>query len=242
MITMTITRTTGRWPLGSTGVICVLLLTILLAASPATAQEDGAGDMATDGEGEMPDDGGDPGAPEGGTNGETPHTGEGGINDIVLTDMRFSDEYPMEGDVIMVTITLRNVGLVTAGDVHIMFFEGGVDGGGGFHDEDEGGAQQISVADLNEIGNVTGLTVRPGENVNVSIEWMAEKYDHTISAMRVVEATPLQSTTVSEDITVTAEPMGDIPFLVWTLAAILSMVFVAAMAPSVLGAVRNGGT
>jgi len=141
----------------------------------------------------------------------TPRSSHGAQSGLNITQVTFSDDNPMEGEEITITATLTNNGSSTVDNVTVSF--------------------QVDQRDV--IGNVSGITIGPDEARDASIRWVAEKWDHAIAAVVLVDGAPLMDVAQTAEIAVRAEPIGDIQSLFLALGIIMLTVVAAVMAPSI---------
>jgi hypothetical protein len=145
-----------------------------------------------------------------------PGSGQGAQFGLNVTDISFSDDYPMEGDEITITATLENSGSRAVDNVTVNF----------------------QLDQQRAIGNVTGISIGAGETDNVSITWTAEKWDHSITGMVLMGGTPLMDSVLTVAIEVQAEPIGDTAPLFLTLGIIALIIILAIIAPSIWFRIR----
>jgi len=145
-------------------------------------------------------------------------SGSGQVAQIGLnvTSISFSNDNPMEGQQITITATLFNTGSRAVDNATINF----------------------QMDQQQAIGNVTGISIGAGETENVSITWIAEKWDHAITGMILIAGTPLINSVLTVGIEVRAEPIGDTTSIFLTLGAIVLIVVAAIITPSIWFKIR----
>ena len=77
--------------------------------------------------------------------------------------------------------------------------------------------------------------------MNVSITWTAEKWDHAVTGMVIMGQAPLMDTTLTVEIEVQAESIGDTRSLILTLGVIMLVVIAAIVAPSIWFRIEKRG-
>jgi hypothetical protein len=141
----------------------------------------------------------------------------GAASGLKVTKVGFSDGAPMEGDEITIYAQLRNDGTRPIVNTTVSFL----------------------LDQAREIGNVSGITMGPGETRNLSITWMAEKWEHNMTAVLVMGGVPLMDTAASALVDVRAEPIGDTPSLLLALGVIALVIFGSVAAPSLIYRMRT---
>jgi len=137
---------------------------------------------------------------------------------IKITSIAFSDDEPVEGEEITIFATVLNNDSMPVSNITITFY-----------------------VDFKAIGNVTDVTIKSNESIIVNITWVAEKWDHNISAMLSIGNAPLLNTQTGKDISVKVEPIGDISSLVYALILIMTVVFGTAVVPSIFEKLKTKG-
>lgn len=138
--------------------------------------------------------------------------------DIKITNISFSDDEPVESEEITIFVTVLNNDSMSVSNITITFY-----------------------VDFKAIGNVTDITIKANESIIVNITWVAEKWDHSISAMLSSGNVPLLDTLISKDVSVEAKPVGDISSLVYALIFIMMVVFGTIVVPSIFEKVKTKG-
>ena len=138
--------------------------------------------------------------------------------DIKITSIAFSDDEPVEGEEITIFATVLNNDSMPVNNITITFY-----------------------VDFKAMGNATDITIKANESIIVNITWVAEKWNHNISAILSIGNAPLLDTQTGKDIFVEAEPIGDISSLVYALILIMAVVFGTAIVPSILEKVKTKG-
>jgi len=130
--------------------------------------------------------------------------------DIKITNISFSDDEPVEDEEITIYATILNNGSMPVSNITITFY-----------------------VDLKAMGNATDITIKANESIIVNITWVAEKWNHNISAMVSIGDTPLMNTKIGKDVYVDAKPIGNIQSLVLALIIIFIIVIGTSFMPSI---------
>ena len=146
-----------------------------------------------------------------------PGGGQGGQSGLNLTGITLSDENPMEGEEVSISVVLTNGGPRSIDNVTVSF--------------------QLDSRDT--IGNVTAITIEVNESKVITVPWIAEKWDHVVTGMIIMNGAPLMDRTVSAEIAVGAEPIGDVQSLFLTLGFIMLAVIAVIVAPSLWFRIRT---
>lgn len=131
--------------------------------------------------------------------------------DISVTEVRIDVEEPMQDDEVNVTATVLSNMSVPVANVTVVF-----------------------LIDMQEIGNVSNITLLPGEPEEVTTVWLAEAGTHVMVAAVYVEGIPLQDSAASIEVYVEAKPVGDVATLLYALLAIALAVLGMAIVPSIV--------
>lgn len=130
--------------------------------------------------------------------------------DISVTEVRTDVEEPMQDDEVNVTATvLSNMSVPV--NVTVVF-----------------------LVDQQEIGNVTNVTLHPGEPEEATIVWVAKAGTHVVTAIVSVNGIPLLDSGSSIEVYVEAKPVGDVATLLYGLLAIALVVLGMAIVPSII--------
>ncbi len=136
--------------------------------------------------------------------------------DLRVKDLQFSDDKPNEDDNITISATVLNNSTTPLQGLTLVFL---IDG--------------------QEISNVSGLGLNPGENKSFEIFWKAEPGFHNVSALLRYQGVVLRDSVASKDIGVEPDPIGDIPSLLVSIVVILIFVFVTLILHSISKTLRN---
>ncbi len=131
--------------------------------------------------------------------------------DISVTEVRIDIEEPMQDDEVNVTATVLSNMTVPVANVTVVF-----------------------LVDMQEFGNVTNITLMPGEPEEATTVWAATAGTHTVTAVVYVKGIPLQDSAASIDVYVEAKPVGDVATLLYGLLAIALAILGMAIVPSIV--------
>ena len=146
-----------------------------------------------------------------------PGGSQGAQSGLNLTEITLSDENPMEGEEVSISVVLTNGGPRSIDNVTVSF--------------------QLDSRDI--IGNVAAITIEVDESKVIAIPWIVEKWDHVVTGMIIMNGAPLMDRTVSAEIAVRAEPIGDVQSLFLTLGFIMLAVIAVIVAPSIWFRIRT---
>ncbi len=132
---------------------------------------------------------------------------------VHVSDIEFSNTEPIEGEEIVIRVTLFNNNSTAISNLTVVFFVDGED-----------------------IGNISGISLEAYETRALEQEWTAEGGTHNVSVMMQIGGEPIPTPTYSEEITVT---IGDITSLLLVLAVIVLVILGTAMTPAILDRIRK---
>ncbi len=130
--------------------------------------------------------------------------------DISVTGIQLSTAEPMQDDEVNLTATVLSNMTGPVANVTVVFLIG-----------------------VDEIGNVTNLTLQPGVPEEATTVWVAEAGTHVVTAKVYVGDIPLQDSVSSIEVYVEAKPVGDVATLLYGLLAIALAVLGMAIIPSI---------
>ncbi len=136
--------------------------------------------------------------------------------DIKVKNLQFSDDEPSEDDNISISADVINNSTTPLQGLTLVFL---IDG--------------------QQIGNVSGIGLNPGENKSFEVHWKAEPGFHNVSALLRYQGVVLRDSIASKDIGVEPDPIGDIPSLLVSIAVIIIFVFATLILQSVGKTMRN---
>ena len=131
--------------------------------------------------------------------------------DISVTEVRIDVEEPMQDDEVNVTATVLSNMTFTIDYATVVF-----------------------LVDQQEIGNVTNITLQPGEPEGATIVWVATAGTHVVTAIVSYNGVPLPDSGASIEVYVEAKPVGDVATLLYGLLAIALVVLGMAIVPSII--------
>jgi len=132
---------------------------------------------------------------------------------VHVSDMEFSNTEPIEGQEIVIRVTLFNNNSTAISNLTVVFFVDGED-----------------------IGNISGISLEAYETRVLEQEWTAEGGTHNVTVMIQIGGEPIPTPTYSEEITVA---IGDITSLLLVLAVIVLLILGTALTPAILDRIRN---
>ena len=92
----------------------------------------------------------------------------------------------------------------------------------------------VFLVDQKEIGNVTDISLQPGEPEEVTTVWVATAGTHEVKAVVSLNGIPLQDSAARIEVFVEAKPVGDVATLLYGLLAIALAVLGMATVPSII--------
>ena len=99
----------------------------------------------------------------------------------------------------------------------------------------------IFLMDGKEIGNVSGLKIEANGSLVVEQTWRAEKYDHTVSVLVILNGQTLKDSQLSKTIYVEPAPVGDLTTPILLLALLLSLILLTIISPSIVERIVKRG-
>ncbi len=132
-------------------------------------------------------------------------------SDISVTEVRIDVEEPMQDDEVYVTATVVSNMPRPVANVTVVF-----------------------LVDQKEIGNVTNITLQPGDPEETTIVWVATAGTHVVTAIVKVGGIALPDSAASTEVYVEAKPVGDVATLLYGLLAIALVVLGMAIVPSII--------
>lgn len=136
--------------------------------------------------------------------------------DLKVKNLQFSDDEPNEDDNITISADVINNSTMPLQRLTLVFL---IDG--------------------QEISNVSGIGLNPGESKSFDVHWGAESGFHNVSALLKYQGVVLRDSVASKDIGVEPDPIGDIPSLLVSIAMIIIFVFATLVLQSVSKTIRN---
>ena len=136
--------------------------------------------------------------------------------DITIYEIEFSDDDPKEDDVITISVTIQNNESFRIENLTVIFLD-----------------------NMDQLDVINGITIEANQTLSVDYTWTAEKWDHKIGAMLGIDETPLENTVTYKDISVEAKPIGDVITIVIALLSIFIVIFLIAILPSLIRALRG---
>ena len=132
---------------------------------------------------------------------------------VHVSDLEFSNTEPIEGEEIVIRVTLVNNNSTSISDLTVVFCVDGED-----------------------IGNISGISLGAQETRVLEQEWTAEGGIHNVSAMIQIGGELIPFPAYSEEIAVA---IGDIASLLVVLAVILLLILGTALTPAILDRIRK---
>ncbi len=132
---------------------------------------------------------------------------------VHVSDIEFSNTEPIEGEEIVIRVTLFNNNSTAISNLTVVFFVDGED-----------------------IGNISGISMEANETRVLEQEWTAEGGTHNVSAIIQIGGEPIPFPAYWEEITVA---IGDITSLLLVLAVIVLVIPGTALTPAILDRIRN---
>ena len=137
-------------------------------------------------------------------------------NNIQVLNITFSDDTPMEKDIIIISTYIKNNGSTPITNLTVTFLLNN---------------QEV-------IKNVTDITVGINESKLVKCEWTTEKGTQNIGIRLYVNGNPIQIPMLTENIYVEQEPLGDIETLIYAILVIFIFILTLVILPSIWSAVQ----
>ncbi|MFW6305172.1 MAG: hypothetical protein ACOC1V_05295 [Candidatus Saliniplasma sp.] len=142
--------------------------------------------------------------------------GAPGQPEIVVEDIRLSDEEPMEGDNITISALIRNNESEPIDDLTVIYY-----------------------FDSFEIGNISGVQLNANESEWHNLSWEAQAGDYKISVALKYRGMMIQGDKLSKEVSVEPEPIGDIYTLSISFVVILSAIFATMVVHSIKKSIRS---
>jgi len=135
---------------------------------------------------------------------------------IYLENITFSDDSPLEGEMIKISSRIYSNQSIPLGTISVRL-----------------------LVDQVEVGNITGIVLDTSAGESIDFEWVAEKWTHIVTITAEQGSSPIPTAIVSDSITVEAEPIGDLNTLVSLLSGIALFIMVIVISPSIIARVRR---
>jgi hypothetical protein len=133
-----------------------------------------------------------------------------------VDNITFSEEEPLEGETLTIWARIVNNDTLPVANLTVHF-----------------------LLDQDEIGNATALSLEPRSAFDAELDWIAEKWTHAVTVTVDVGGQPIPGAMATRMITVKAEPVGDVPTLLYMLGSILAVLVGITLAPSISALARR---